>query len=104
MLWLFAPRGAYHPAQESPFVRESADLGCQSQQPGSSCFCLVFSTLLELSFMQALFRALLVEARRTGRPIVYLFHSYEFAHLIHPLVSSRCISVPISAVGCADMK
>jgi hypothetical protein len=80
----------------------SADLGCQSQQPGVP-FLSGILYLAGVSFMQALFRALLAEARRTGRPIVYLFHSYELPTLF-TLVSSRCISVPISAVGCADMK
>ena len=35
--------------------------------------------VLGVGFMKMVFRALYLEARRTGKPIVYLFHPYEFA-------------------------
>jgi len=84
MLWLFAPRGAYHPAQESPFRQGEVPIWVVNLSSLGVPFLSGILYLAGVSFMQALFRALLAESRRTGRPIVYLFHSYEFAHLIHP--------------------
>ncbi len=76
--WLSAPRGLYHPSPDSPFRRGSSPLLVVPL----SCIGVPFlSGLLYLAgvrAVRALFRALLAEARRTGRPIVYLFHSYEF--------------------------
>ena len=76
--WLTAPRGPYHPASDSPFRRGTSPLLVVPL----SCMGVPFlSGLLYLAGVPAvrgLFRALCAEARRTGRPIVYLFHSYEF--------------------------
>ena len=76
--WLGAPRGPYHPAPDDPFRRGSSPLLVVPL----SCLGVPFlSGLLYLAGVppvRAVFRALHAEARRTGRPIVYLFHSYEF--------------------------
>lgn len=84
MLWLFAPRGAYHPSEKNPFYRGKMPLSVVNL----SCLGVPFLSgilyLGGLRFMQRFFDALLVEARHTGNPIVYLFHSYEFAELTHP--------------------
>ncbi|HXZ86607.1 MAG TPA: polysaccharide deacetylase family protein [Myxococcota bacterium] len=76
--WLGAPRGPYHPAPDSPFRRGSSPLLVVPL----SCIGVPFiSGLLYLAgaaAVQGLFRALCSEARWTARPVVYLFHSYEF--------------------------
>jgi hypothetical protein len=75
--WLTAPRGAYHPANDSPFRRGASPLWVV---PLSCLGVPFFSGALYLGGVTAslaLFRALVAEARRTGAPIVYLFHSYE---------------------------
>ncbi|MFB2974937.1 polysaccharide deacetylase family protein [Microseira sp. BLCC-F43] len=82
MLWLFAPRGAYHPAVESPFRRGELPIWVVNLSSLGVPFLSGMLYLAGLGFMRSLFLALLAEARRTGRPIVYLFHSYEFAHLL----------------------
>ena len=75
--WLTAPRGAYHPAPHSPFRRGSSPL----LEVPLSCLGVPFiagiAHLAGLGAGLALLRALQIEARLTGRPIVYLFHSYE---------------------------
>jgi polysaccharide deacetylase len=76
--WLTAPRGAYHPSAESPFRRGDSPLWVVPL----SCLGVPFLSglvyLAGVAPVRALFRALVAESRRTGRPIVYLFHSYEF--------------------------
>lgn len=83
LLWLFAPRGAYHPEEKSPFRRGNMPIWVVNLSSLGVPFLSGILYLTGLGFMQALFLALLAEARCTGRPIVYLFHSYEFANLIH---------------------
>lgn len=84
LLWLFTPRGAYHPAEKSPFYRGKRPLWVVNLSSLGVPFLSGTLFLTGLRLMQAFFRVLLAEARYTGRPIVYLFHSYEFADLIHP--------------------
>lgn len=83
-LWLFTPRGAYHPAEKNPFFRGEMPLWVVNLSSLGVPFLSGTLFLSGLEFMKAFFRLLLTEARRTDKPIVYLFHSYEFAHLIHP--------------------
>jgi peptidoglycan/xylan/chitin deacetylase (PgdA/CDA1 family) len=83
LLWLFAPRGAYHPSPDNPFRRGELPLWVVNLSSLGVPFLSGILYLAGLGFMQALFLGLLAEARRTSRPIVYLFHSYEFTHLIH---------------------
>lgn len=77
--WWFAPRGAYRPHERSPFRRRREPLLVVPL----SCVGIPFLSgvlyLLGERFMRAVFSLLLAEARRSGAPIVYLFHSYEFA-------------------------
>lgn len=77
--WLLAPRRPYFPAPTSPFRRGNVPI----RVVPLSCLGVPFlSGLLYTAGLHAtewLFRALLAESRRTGKPVVYLFHPYEFA-------------------------
>jgi predicted deacetylase len=84
ILWLLAPRGAYYPAQENPFRRGELPIWAVNLSSLGVPFLSGTLYLAGLKLMKALFLALLTEARLTGSPIVYLFHSYEFAQMIHP--------------------
>jgi hypothetical protein len=83
ILWLLAPRGVYHPASENPFRRGKLPLWVVNLSSLGIPFLSGILYLVGLRFMQMLFQALLLEARFTGRPIVYLFHSYEFTNLLY---------------------
>jgi hypothetical protein len=77
--WLTAPRRPYRPSEDSPFRKGDVPLLVVPL----SCLGVPFlSGLLYLwgaGFMMAFFEILLDEARRIQKPIVYLFHSYEFS-------------------------
>ena len=76
--WLIAPRSAYHPHQNSPFKRGDLEI---LEVPVSALGLPFISTSLYmfgLFFMKILFRLLYAEARRTGKPVVYLAHPLEF--------------------------
>lgn len=85
--WIISPRSIYHPSTNSPFRVGNRSL---INIPLSS-FILPFMSgtlyLFGLKFMKLFFRLLLFESLQTGKPIVYLFHSYEFT----PLVNKRKI-------------
>ena len=77
--WLFAPRLPYHPHPESAFRRGHSRLW---EIPVSACGLPFISAVLYffgVDFMMRFFHLLHREARRTGKPIVYLFHPSEFA-------------------------
>jgi len=77
--WLRAPRRPYHPSATDAYVRGDLPI----LEVPVSAFALPFISsalyVLGLRLMKAAFRLLYWEARRTGKPIVYLFHPYEFA-------------------------
>jgi peptidoglycan/xylan/chitin deacetylase (PgdA/CDA1 family) len=76
--WLLAPRGAYHPHQRNAFRKGTLPI---LEIPVSALvvpFISASLNILNLPFMKAFFRVLYAEARRTGRPIVYLAHPAEF--------------------------
>lgn len=77
--WLRAPRRPYHPSAEDAYGR--GNLGILEVPVSALAIPFISSTLyvFGLWFMKVLFRALYSESRRTGKPIVYLFHPYEFA-------------------------
>jgi len=85
LFWLFAPRGIYYPARNHPFRRGSLPLSVVNL----SCLVIPFLSgvlyLGGLGFMRAFFLTLLAETRYRKSPIVYLFHSYEFAQLKQPV-------------------
>jgi hypothetical protein len=75
--WLVAPRRPYHPNQKSIFRRGNLPIWeipvSALGMPWISGSLSVFG----LRFMKALFRLLLIEARLTGKPLVYLAHPTE---------------------------
>ncbi len=76
--WLTAPRLPYHPNRNSAF--RPGDLGIL-EIPISALMLPFISTtmyILGLRVAKALFRILYIEARRRGKPIVYLAHPEEF--------------------------
>lgn len=77
--WLRAPRNPYHPSATDAYRR--GDLPILELPVSALLVPFISSTLyvLGLPFMKLLFRLLYMESRRTGKPIVYLFHPYEFA-------------------------
>ena len=77
--WLRAPRLPYHPSADDAYGR--GNLGILEVPVSALAVPFISSTLyvFGLRLMKLLFRALYSESRRTGKPIVYLFHPYEFA-------------------------
>ena len=78
MGWLVAPRSPYHPHSDSAFKRGALDI---LEVPVSALMLPFISTSLyifKLLVMKMLFWLLYAEARRKGKPIVYLSHPEEF--------------------------
>lgn len=76
--WLFAPRLPYLSSERSPFKRGNIPLW----NIPLSCIGLPFVSgllyILGMKFMKRFFQLLLNESVKTQKPIVYLFHTYEF--------------------------
>lgn len=75
--WLVAPRRPYHPSEKSAFRRGDRPLWVVPMSALGVPFVSGLLWLFGPTPMRALHRALMLEARLTGRPLVYLFHSYE---------------------------
>lgn len=76
--WLRAPRTPYHPHGNNAFKRGNLSI---LEVPVSALAAPFISSMLyvaKLAMLKALFRLLYAEARRTGKPIVYLAHPEEF--------------------------
>jgi len=76
--WLFAPRLPYNPSPSSPFKRGNSRVLIV---PVSALFIPFISSVLYvfgLTFMKILFSVFYLESLLTGKPIVYLYHPYEF--------------------------
>lgn len=76
--WLFAPRRPYRPHVDSPFKRGSESIW---EVPVSAALLPFMSKVLSALGVPAtkfFFDLLHAEARRTGKPIVYLSHPTEF--------------------------
>lgn len=77
--WIFAPRLPYHPSNTNAFRRGERKIWVV---PISAMLLpFISSTLyaLRLRFMKCFFQVLYRESLRTGKPIVYLVHPFEFA-------------------------
>jgi len=76
--WLRAPRRPYHPSVTDAY--RTGDLPILEVPISAFGLPFISSALyvLGVSVMKTAFRILYWEARRTGKPIVYLFHPYEF--------------------------
>ncbi len=76
--WLRAPRLPYYPSSMSPYRRGDIPVLIVPV----SALALPFISSVMYTFgpraMKFLFRALYWESRRTGKPIVYLYHPWEF--------------------------
>jgi hypothetical protein len=76
--WLFSPRLPYHPSFKSPYSKGDMPILVIPL----SCIGIPFISgslyFFGLSFMKLLFSLLYKESVITCKPIVYLFHSYEF--------------------------
>ncbi len=77
--WLRAPRTPYHPSPDDPYRR--GDMPILEIPISALGLPFISSALyvLGVPFMKLFLRSLVAESRRTGKPIVYLFHPYEFA-------------------------
>jgi len=77
--WIFAPRLPYRPSDRSAFRRGQQKIWVVPLSAVIVPFVSSVLYLLRTRFMKVLFRTLYAEARRTGKPIVYLVHPFEFA-------------------------
>jgi peptidoglycan/xylan/chitin deacetylase (PgdA/CDA1 family) len=77
--WLRAPEIPYQPSAASPFRRGDLPLWVIPLSARGLPFLSGVMYLMGLGFATRLFDALHRESLRTGQPIVFLFHSYEFA-------------------------
>jgi hypothetical protein len=77
--WLTAPRRPYSPSDLSPYKKGKSQL----MVIPASCLGLPFFSgvlyLFGISFMKIFYKILLKEARWFSKPVVFMFHSYEFA-------------------------
>jgi peptidoglycan/xylan/chitin deacetylase (PgdA/CDA1 family) len=76
--WLVAPRRPYNPNVDNPFKRGNLPI---LEIPISAIVLPFISSSLNvfgLNFMRKLLRILIIESKRTGKPIVYLAHPSEF--------------------------
>jgi len=76
--WLRAPRVPYRPSTHSAFRRGNLPLWVIPCSSIGLPFISGTGYLFGEAVLRMLFRILLLEARRRGNGIVYLFHSYEF--------------------------
>jgi hypothetical protein len=76
--WLFAPRYPYNPSVSNPYIKGDLPIWVI---PLSS-FIVPFMSgslyLFGLNFMKRFFNLLVKESIKKNKPIIYLFHSYEF--------------------------
>jgi len=76
--WLFAPRLPYHPSVTSPFRRGDCSVLIVPVSALAVPFISSVLYVFGLTFMKILFRLLYTESLMTGKPIVYMYHPYEF--------------------------
>lgn len=104
--WLTSPRTVYHPSIENPYRRGELPLWVIPL----SCIGIPFISgimyMFGLSFMKYFFRLLFAESMKTGKPIVYLFHTYEFSEQVSKANQSSTYSKksPIHSLYIRDRK
>lgn len=76
--WIFSPRKPYHPSSNNPYKKGNSPLWVVPLSSIGLPFISGLLYIFGLSFMKSYLRFLIYEAIKTGKPIVYLFHSYEF--------------------------
>lgn len=77
--WIFAPRLPYRPNRRSAFRKGDQDIWVVPLSAAIVPFISSALYILKTRVMKGLFRILYMEAQRTGKPIVYLIHPFEFA-------------------------
>lgn len=80
--WLFSPRQPYYPSAESPYRKGNLPLWVIPLSCIGFPFISGMLYIWGLNFMKIFFRMLLKESLRNNKPIVYIFHSYEFTEYI----------------------
>lgn len=81
--WLFSPRLPYHPSDKSPYRTGESPLWVVPLSCIGFPFISSLLYIFGLGFMKYFFRILMKESIITKKPIVYLFHSYEFTGDVH---------------------
>jgi len=76
--WIAAPRRPYHPSIQNAFKRGKQNILVIPVSAMGVPFISSVLYLCGLTFSQYLFRLLYQESRKTGKPVVYLFHPQEF--------------------------
>ncbi len=76
--WLYSPNKPYHPAEGNPYIKGTLPLWVVPLSSIGLPFVSGLLYLFGLNFMKFYFKQLFKESIRTNKPIVYLFHSYEF--------------------------
>lgn len=77
--WIIAPRLPYRPSHRSAFRKGDQDIWVVPLSAVVVPFISSALYILKTRFMKAVFRILYMESQRTGKPIVYLIHPFEFA-------------------------
>ena len=77
--WIFAPRLPYRPSHSSAFRKGDQDIWVVPLSAAILPFMSSTLYTLKTRLMKGLFRVLYTESQRTGKPIVYLIHPFEFA-------------------------
>jgi peptidoglycan/xylan/chitin deacetylase (PgdA/CDA1 family) len=77
--WLFASRLPYNPSEVSPYRKGNLPLWVVPLSCIGFPFISGILYIFGLRFMKFFFRMLLRESLKNNKPIVYIFHSYEFA-------------------------
>lgn len=77
--WIFAPRLPYRPSRRSAFRKGDQNIWVVPLSAAIVPFISSALYILKTRVMKSLFRVLYMESKRTGKPIVYLIHPFEFA-------------------------
>ncbi len=76
--WIFAPRQPYRPRHDNAFKKGDMPIWEIPISAAIIPFISASLNILGLSATKILFRLLYAEAKRTGKPLVYLAHPTEF--------------------------
>lgn len=83
--WITAPRLPYHPNKISPFKKGNSHIWVVPLSALALPFISSALYVFGLTIMKSLFHILYLEALRTGKPVVYLLHPFEFAPYTQPV-------------------
>ena len=77
--WIIAPRLPYQPSSRSAFRKGNREIWVVPLSAAILPFISSALYVLKTRVIKSLFRILYMESKRTGKPIVYLIHPFEFA-------------------------